>query len=678
MPRASPLQYNLNSGEWSPLLAARVDQDKYRNALGLCRDFLPMIQGGVTRRPGTKFFRHANETVTQTQAQGAILVPFQFNVEQVYVLEFGHEYIRFFTPNGWLVDGSGVALEVATPYQAEDLDELNWTQSADVLYLVHPKYAPRKLQRFGTHTWQLDEIKFLDGPYLDLGDVNTTISVSNTTPATITASTGIFAAEDVGRLFRVLDEGGTPEEWYWFTITSFISSTSVNATAERASVTINDSSLWRFGAYQQDSYPRTVIFHENRLWFGGAPFTPQRVDGSASGDFENFAPTDVDGTVNDDNAISAVLNSDQVNAIQWLSVNERGLLVGTQGGEWFIRGFSQAEPISPTNIQAVASTKHGSSDVRPLRIGHAALFVQRDSRTVRELVFDFNIDGFQAPDLTVLSEHLTRNGIKRMVFQAEPQRVVWAVTKTGELLSLTYEREQDVVGWAKHTIAGTNAFVQSIAVIPSDDAVRDEVWLLVRRDIEGVQRFFVDKMTPIWQGGEHPWEPFYVDAGRVYDGSARNDIGALGHLEGETVSILSEGAVHPDRVVKDGVVILDHETTFAHIGLGYTSELETLNIEAGAADGTAQGKIKRIHRVVYRLFESLGGETGPDVNTLSPIVFRKTSDDISEAVPLFTGDRFIDWDGDYERPGTVYFRQAQPLTTNMLAIMPQLLTQDGG
>src|SRR5690348_7058594 len=156
MPRAAHLQPSFNKGEWSPLTYGRADKEDRGKALSLCRDFIPLLQGPVTRRPGTWYVANAKQNDVRLQR-------FVFSETQAYILEFGNNYIRFYTNQGQLLSG-GSPYEVATPYTTADLWGLGFTQSADVLYIVHPSYAPRKLSRLAATSWTLAIINFQDGP----------------------------------------------------------------------------------------------------------------------------------------------------------------------------------------------------------------------------------------------------------------------------------------------------------------------------------------------------------------------------------------------------------------------------------------------------------------------------------------------------------------------------------
>jgi hypothetical protein len=174
-------------------------------------------------------------------------------------------------------------------------------------------------------------------------------------------------------------------------------------------------------------------------------------------------------------------------------------------------------------------------------------------------------------------------------------------------------------------------------------------------------------------------EAFYVDCGASYAGAPASAISGLGPLEGATVAVLADGATHPDRVVAGGAIALERAAATVHVGLAYTSTLETMNLEAGAADGTAQGKTKRVHRCVIRLHRSLGLRAGPSDAALDEVPqtrFRPPSAPMGAPPALFSGDAEIAWPSGYELGGRVVVECRDPLPATVVAVMPQLVTQD--
>lgn len=682
MAKVAVIQEAFNGGEFSPLMEGRVSFDKYGSALRTCLNAIPLVQGAWTRRPGTYFV-----VETKNSAKQSRLVRFEFSTTQAYVLEFGDLYFRICMNHGQIV--SGTPVEVVTTYAEADLFQLKFAQSADVLYVAHPAYPPRKISRTSHTSWSITTIDFLDGPYLPTNSGATTLALSGLTGSvTVTASavTGInsdagFKATDVGRLIRWKDAAGN---WTWLKITAFTDTLNVTADVKGPAASATTATVnWRLGEWSATTgYPGAVTFYEDRLCWGGSSAKPQTVNGSRSSDYENMASTEADGTVTDSNAIQFTLNSNNVQVIRWLIDNEKGLLSGTTGGEWIIRPSNLNEALTPTNVKAVQSTRHGSANIQVLGVAKVGLYVQKAGRKLRELAYDYYSDGFLSPDMTVLAEHVTRgatlagSGIKDLAYQQEPHTIVWAPRNDGVLLGFTYERDQKVICWHRHPLGG-NGIVESVACIPAPDGTRDELWLLVRRTIGGVTKRYIEYMAKVWDKGDAQADAFFVDCGLTYSGSPVTTITGLGHLIGETVTILADGAAHPTRTVDGtGSITLARAASKVQVGYGYNSDGQLLRNNAGAADGTAQGKTQRTHFMTFRVVDTLGLKTGRDFDNLTPAVPRRTTDDLGAAVPLYTGDLQEQWEGDYTTDNTPCWRIDQPFPATILAIMPQQMTQD--
>src|SRR3990167_7396442 len=673
--KASPLKDAFNAGEFSELTAARVRFEKYQNALRLCENMIPLVQGGVTRRPGTMFVAEVKTSSDLTR-----LIDFEYSITQAYMLEFGDQYIRFYKDRGQIESAPSTPYEIATPYIEADLFQLKYTQSADVLYITHPSYAPRKLSRTGHTAWTLTTIDFQDGPYLSTNITATTITLGATSgTTTATASTAIFASTDVGRHIRFKSTGST---WGWMKITAYTSTTQVTVSIQRSPAAATASTNWRLGFWSATTgYPSCVTFFEDRLFFANNSLRPQRIDGSIVGDYENFAPTASDGVVADDNAVTITLNANDVNAIMWLIDDEKGLLVGTKSGEWMVRPSSLQEALTPTNVAAKRSTAFGSASLQAVRAGRASIYLQRAGKKARELAYVYEVDGFRSPDMNVLASHVLDGGVTQFNYQQEPYSVIWFARTDGQLVGLTYERDQDVVGWHRHIIGGSfgsgDAVVESVNVIPAPTLDSDEVWMIVKRTINGATVRYIEYITPNFDE-DTTTDAFFVDCGLTYDGVAADVISGLDHLEGETLSVLADGATHPAVVVASGSVTLNREASVVQLGLSYTSDVQTLRIDAGAADGTAQGKTKRIHRIGMRLYKTLGLKFGPNASNLDILPFRTSADEMGNPPTLFTGDKSVNWNSGYETEGYVYLRQDQPLPFTLLGLYPQLVTQDRG
>ena len=230
-----------------------------------------------------------------------------------------------------------------------------------------------------------------------------------------------------------------------------------------------------------------------------------------------------------------------------------------------------------------------------------------------------------------------------------------------------------------HTTAQTDkilvdAKVESIATIPTESN-EYQTFIVVQRYINGVTRRFIEFFNN-YDFGDDVSDAFYVDSGLTYSGGATTSISGLDHLEGETVAILADGGTHPNKTVSSGSITLDRSSKSVHIGLPYTSILQTMRIEAGAEDGVAQGKTKRIHDVTLRLLDTVGVEVGGSLTDMENIPFRSSSFPLTVSIPLFTGDKDAEFRSDYDKDGFIFLRQADPLPLTIVSVFARLNTFD--
>ena len=424
-----------------------------------------------------------------------------------------------------------------------------------------------------------------------------------------------------------------------------------------------------------DDRPSSVSFYEQRLAFAGTNNNPQTIWFSKAGDYENFTT----GT-NADDAMIYTIASNQVNAIRYLKA-QRTLVVGTSGGEFTVSADGTDASITPTNVTIKKQSSYGSANVDAVAAGNAILFLQKAKRKIRELAYNFDSDSYVAPDLTILNDAVTESGIVQMEWQQEPDNILWCVREDGQLAALTYQRSEAVVSWHRHILGGSfgsgNAVVESIASI-SGVLNEDELWVIVKRTVDGSTVRYIECFSDFDFDETASTDFKFLDSHLSYSGSATTTLSGLDHLEGQTVSILADGSVHANKVVNSGSVSLDRSVTKACVGLSYDSVLQTMRIEGGAAEGTSQGKIKRITKVVLRLFETVGVKVGPSLSNLETVPFRTTSSNLSAPVDtLIEGDKEIEFNDDYNSDGHIFIKQDQPLPASILAIYPTLVTNDG-
>jgi len=673
MPKATPALTNFTGGEASPYFNGRTDQSRYYNSSQICENFLCLALGPAERRGGTRFIAEVKDSTQRGRA-----INFEFSDEQAYIIEAGNLYFRFYMNKGQILTGGGAIYEIATPYKTADIPLLKWCQSNDVMYVVHPKYGPRKLTRTGHAAWTLTAIDFIDGPYLDENVTTTTMipSATNGANITITASavTGInrglgFQAGDVGRLIRIKNGAA----YGYAKITTVDSATQVHADVKTAFAATTAATTWRMGLWSDYAgWPGSDTFHEERLCFGSSTVErPQRIDGSKTGDFENFTPGTTDG-----DPLAFSLGFDRVAKISWLA-SMRVLVAGTRGAEFIIQADTASSALTPTNAKARPHTRRRCANIMPVLIDDAAVFLQLLGRKIMKEQYSFETDSYKAEDLTLLAEQATRPGIVEMAYQSEPFSIIWAVRSDGQLAACTHIAEQQVTAWHRHILGG-DAFVESVATIPGSGG-SDEVWLIVRRTINGQVKRYVEVLEdPLPLGGNQA-DAFYVDCGLSYSDPnvAVTELTGLDHLEGETVQILTDGAVHPEKQVVGGKVELDYPANTVHVGLQFVSRLKPMPLEAGQAEGTAQGKTKIISKVIVRMLRSLLGWLGRDDVNREPVNQDRDPDaPMDHPMPLLSGDNVVDFPGDYDTTGDMMIVQDQPLPMTVLSLYPRVVTSD--
>ena len=667
MARSAPAFSSFTAGEVSPRMEGRVTLETYREGLADMTNLLVMPQGGVTRRPGTEYLGEIKNS-----AQSARLIPFQFKTTDTYILEFGDQVMRVFRSGLQVIDATDKTITGVTQadpgvitsnsHGFSDGDEIYIDSVAGMTELNGRNY---RVANATTNTFTLTNL---------FGDaIDTTDFTAYTSGGTATEIYNIatpYAVADLPALRFVQSADTMFIVHPSYAIRTLTRSADNNWTFATPTITGTPDPALNTGT---DDYPSVVTFFEQRLVYGATNNNPQTLWFSKNGDYSNFTA----GTGADD-ALIYTIASNQVNAIRYLSAT-RVLTIGTTGGEYVLTATSDG-PITPTTTLIRKYSNYGSAAIEPVQVADVTLFVQRGGRKVREFryVGDINVAAYQAPDITIVAEHITAGGLSAFAYQQEPDGVIWAVRADGSLIGVTYRREEEVVAWHKHVIGGEfdggQAIVESIATLPSDTG-EDELYMIVKRTINGVTKRYVELMRPFDFGGVTTGA-FFVDSGLRYDGSAIGSLKGLYHLEGETVTVLANGASHPDRVVADGGVSLAYSSTTAAIGYGYTSSMQTMRIEAGSADGTSQGKPKRIHAITLRLHETVGIEVGNSPSENDRIFFRDSSMAMDQAVPLFTGDKDIEFPGGYDEDDRLYIRQTQPLPMSVLALFPRMNTFD--
>jgi len=649
MPRVTTLQTNFTAGEISPQLYGRVDVARYQNGVRAMRNAVPQIYGGAKRRPGTIFVREVKDSADLTR-----LIPFVLNATTAYIIEAGDLYLRFYKNNAVL----GAPYEVVSPYSSATIFKVDYTHGEDTMFLFAEAVEPYRLVRIADTNWTLGAATFVNTPFEEPGSYPaSTMTASVATPAgaavTMTAGSAVLSAGLVGSSIKI--NGGIVK------LTGYTSTTIMNGIIkqELSSTTAAPADAWSLHAPAWSAgrgYPRTGTLYEQRLVAGGSPTFPQTVWGSVTGAYLDFQQG-----VADDDAFVFKIASDSTNPIQYLAGSTQ-LIALTSGGEFTIQGGLE-KPLAPTNAQIKPRRNHGCALVRPVRVLDSEMFVQRAGRKLRALGDVDGLDKWGAPDLSVLSEHLTETGIVDMCWQQEPDSIIWLVRDDGKLASVTYDRDQDVTAWALHDLGG---IVESIACIPT--ATADQTWIVIKRTINGSDKRYIERLSLDVRS----------DSALVLTGASATVWSGLSHLEGKAVDVVANGYYAGRYTVASGSITLDRAATSVEIGLPYTSSIELLPPEIQTGMGSASGHAMSVSEVSVRFHETTGCKVQALAATADELTFRQTGDDVLDQPPaLFSGIKRIECLGWERGDAPLTLSQDLPMPWHVLSVT-RILTVNAG
>lgn len=718
MARVTYLQTNFTAGELSPRMLGRVDIARYQNGARRIENGIPLVHGGVMRTWGTRFVAAAKFSGTKRTR----LIPYVFNRSQAYMLEFGDLYVRVWSLDGTQLaelvtpytedmlfdigyvqgaDTMFLANQALPIYRLRRVTNDEWTLSEAPFVTVpfaedgHKPAVSLTLSAVtagtgrtatasgsvwlaadvGREIWYGTGVAVItavgsatvatltirtdfggtaipSGQWKLTGSPQTTCTPSAKDPvgASITLTLGAagWRSEDNGKWVRI--NRGIVQ------ITSITSSTAANGVIKSAlDATIGaianswtlEGAVWN----AENGYPGAVTLHEQRLVCGGSPEYPQTVWMSRIGEYLNFEL----GT-KDDDAMSFTVSSDQINPIEHLG-QVRALIALTYGGEFTLSGGVE-KAIAPTNIQVKNQSTYGCNRVRPCRIGNELYFVQRAGRKLRSMAYRYDTDAYGAPDTSVLSEHLTESGIVDMAYQQEPESVLWLVREDGVMATVTVDRDQDVIGWARQI---TDGAYESVASVPNANG--EEVWMIVRREVDGqtvryLERIDTSVLTHAAVTGANP--------------AGQSTWSGLGHLEGKTVDIVADGVVMPSMVVTGGEITISRTAKTIEIGLPYSTTIETLRPEIAGPIGSSQGNSMRIGEVTLRFLQTIGCLVNGKV-----IPFRNFGvEALDQPLELYTGDHRIESLGWDRNEAKILIEQRQPLPFHLLCVIQKLTAND--
>lgn len=618
--------YSFGGGEVTPEFFGRLDDSKFQSGLARCRNFIVVPHGPIENRPGTLFVREVKNSAKRTRT-----IPFVYGFGQSLIIEISEGAFRFHA-EGQTVLSAGVPYEVAHTYLEDELFEISYAQSGDIVKLAHRNHPRRELRRLGATNWQL--VDLTTGPLLAAPTGVGGTATPGATPGTpfntlykITALTGELdesLASASTTISNNLYDDGAYNTITWSAVTG----------AERYNVYKLAAGLYGYIGqtdqltFQDDNiapdlgstpplditlfdgagnYPGAVAFYDQRAAWGGSILQPQNINMSRAGAEENFnysIPT------KDDDSIQFKIASRENNAILHL-VPMSDLIVLTPAALWKVSG-GLSEVLTPITLLAREQTYVGSSQVKPLKVGNNMIYVAARGGHLREFGFDGNKSGYISGDVSVRAPHLfDDDDVASMTLQLAPYPIVWTVMDSGKLVGLTYIPEQQVGAFHWHD---TDGFFEDATTIYEEG--RDVTYFVVRRTINGVTKRYIERLADRRFSAQS--DQFFVDCGARFDSATPvNTVSGITWLEGKEVAVLADGAVVDPQVISGGVLTLPDDITANAItfGLPYVSDAQTLPMTFRTS-GYGQGLPKNVNAVYLRVYRSSSIFAGPTFEEL--------------------------------------------------------------
>ena len=657
MARFVNIQTNFTTGELDPLVRSRIDLPAYNNALEVAKNVICQPQGGVTRRPGTKFINELGGS----PENGVRLIHFEFSVNDSYMLCFTNNRMYVYKDKVLItnINGSGNPYLDTTGYglTSSHLAHLNWTQSADTLIIVDEDSAPIKIVRGGTDaTWTISNITFDSIPQHAFS-ISTSNPAANITPSdvsgkvTITASAGVFNSGHVGQYINAEPQGRAK-------IVTYVSSTVVNVVTEFPffNTSAITSGNWELETGYEDvwsagrGYPRSVTFHQGRLFFGGSKSRPSTIWGSKVGLYFDFEA--IEGL--DDDAVEATLDTNTFNAITDI-ISGRDFQVFTTGGEFYVpqEGLT---PITPNSFFLSSTSRNGSKDgIRVKQLESGILFVQRQGKQLNEIAYSDTQLTYITSKISLLAGHLLKGpksmDIRRAVATDENDLLLIVNEDDGSMAVFSLLRLQNVIAPSEFTTVGS--FVD-VGVDITD------IYVVVKRNDNGTDKYYVE----------------------VFDDDALTDSAVIGtnnasldasHIDGRTVNVISDGLVELDQTADNAVTFENTPTTSCQVGLPIDVQIKTMPVDIKMQSGTRIGFKKRIVEVNALLYKTqnivINGNLVP-IRTLG-------AGALDSAVPEYTGTKTLHGILGYSNEGQITVTQSAPLKLTLLGLEYKLAVHQG-
>lgn len=431
------------------------------------------------------------------------------------------------------------------------------------------------------------------------------------------------------------------------------------------------------------SNPSVPGFFQQRLVLASPANLPQTFYMSQPGEgrYYNF---NVSSPVLPDDSITGTLVSGRLNTIKSMVPQTAGLLMFTDNASWLINGGSGAgSGVSPASTVANAQSFNGISDVPPIIANYDVLYVQAKGSVIRDSAYNIYQNVFTGTDISLLSSHLFyRFSVLEWALAEEPFKLVQAIRNDGTLLTLTFLKEQEFVGWTHSVTDGLFKSVCTVTETISNFNTVDATYFVIERTINGNTVKYIERLADrqFPNGVADAW---CVDAGLGYVGAPATTFSGGQHLAGKTCTGLADGLLIPDFVMPaSGTFTLASAASKVVVGLGFVCDLQTLPLEIG--EPTVQGKAKKIPSVDVRVADTLGLKIGSDFTHLTPmkdlirgnVSSMLTGQSSQRVTDLVSGDARTFLDPTYTIPGQYCIRQDLPYPATVLGVIPNVVIGD--
>jgi len=632
---------NFTAGEISPLLSSRVDSDAYRNGLKTLTNFRMKAQGGVTRRPGLQYLQTLSESQYQTE-------PYVYDEDESYILLFSDGKLE-------IVDTLNPTLILQTltsqKWTASMIGSLKVAQSSDTMIVVHPDLEMQKIIRTSATTFSVTDYDFDHNGnfhyelFYKFVAASITLTPQNPNPGSqnFTASSAIFSADWVGEHLQYTDDA---DKVVHIVITAYVSPTVVTGNLSESISNTTARDTWKESVFStRRGWARSVIFHDQRLVFGGSKSLPNHLFFSKVGEYFNF---DV-GIGLDDESIQVQIAENQVSEIKSLA-SFRHLAIFTSESELYVPTVDE-RPLTPSTITIKRQSSFGTGSVQPKEFDSAVLFITKSKGSIREFIFSDLSQAYESDAITILAGHLVGTPVDLEVQREAADQVesyLYAINETGDMPVFVSIRKEKLQGWCKYSTEGSFKNVVN---------VNRKIYVICERIIDGVTQLRLELLN----------NEYHLDSANKYTSVTATKNWTISHLPNTQVEVKSGNyALGTFTTDGSGNITLNDDVTEVEIGINYTPVMTTLPVEFQLQDGISVGQKRRVVRALLDLNESLNVQVQG-----SNILIRRVNANFALQPDPITEKKEVYLLG-WGREGTVTISQDQPLPLSINGVLVEV------